>query len=179
MYRKSRRHGFVKLILREKNPEVNPYIPFTFSSPSPNSIEIKFRTVEKDFDPFQINEKGNWIDLKAAEDVTLKAGDFALISLGVAMKLPAGFEAWLAPRSSTFMKWGIILTNSIGIVDNSYCGNDDIWKMPVYATRDTEIKKGDRIAQFRIIPSMIIPCLNRVDELSSENRGGFGSTGHR
>lgn len=85
-----------------------------------------------------IDDKSDWIDLRAAKEMKLKKGDFALIPLGIAMKIPYGFEAYVAPRSSTFKKWGLIQTNSIGIIDNSYCGNDDEWMMPVYATRDTE-----------------------------------------
>ena len=96
-------------------------------------------------------DKGDWIDLRAAEKVELKQGEFALISLGVSMKLPDGYEAHLAPRSSTFKTWGIIQTNSIGVVDNSYSGNNDIWKMPAYATRNTVINVHDRICQFRIM----------------------------
>ena len=87
-----------------------------------------------------IDDKSDWIDLRAAKEMKLKKGDFALIPLGIAMKIPYGFEAYVAPRSSTFKKWGLIQTNSIGIIDNSYCGNDDEWMMPVYATRDTEIQ---------------------------------------
>ena len=111
------------------------------------------------------------------EKVELKQGDFALISLGVSMKLPDGYEAHLAPRSSTFKTWGIIQTNSIGVVDNSYSGNNDIWKMPVYATRDTVINVNDRICQFRIMPKMPVLDVEEVDNLEGPDRGGFGSTG--
>ena len=121
--------------------------------------------------------QGDWIDLRAAERVELKTGDFRLISLGVSMKLPAGFEAHIAPRSSTFKKWGILQVNSVGVVDESYCGADDIWRMPVFATRDTVIEKNDRICQFRIFEKMPQVCLETVERLSGENRGGFGSTG--
>lgn len=121
-------------------------------------------------------EAGNWIDLRAAEDVTLKAGDFKLISLGVSMRLPDGYEANIVPRSSTFKKWGVIQANSYGVVDNSYSGPDDIWMMPVYATRDTEIHLNDRICQFRI--NKIMDSVEFVEcELDGDNRGGFGSTG--
>ena len=92
---------------------------------------------------------GDWIDLRAAEDIMLKANEKAIISLGVSMKLPDGYEAHIVPRSSTFMKWGIIQTNHMGIIDNSYSGDNDIWGMPVYAIKNTEIKTNDRICQFR------------------------------
>ena len=122
-------------------------------------------------------DKGDWIDLRAAEKVELKQGEFAIISLGVSMKLPDGYEAHLAPRSSTFKTWGIIQTNSIGVVDNSYSGNNDIWKMPVYATRNTVINVNDRICQFRIMPKMPVLDVEEVDNLEGPDRGGFGSTG--
>ena len=121
--------------------------------------------------------QGDWIDLSAAETYTLKQGDFALIDLGVSMKLPDGYEAHLAPRSSTFKKWGIIQTNSTGVIDNSYSGDDDIWKMPVYATRDTVISKGDRVCQFRIMEKQRDIEFEEVESLGDKNRGGFGSTG--
>lgn len=123
--------------------------------------------------------QGDWIDLRAAERVELKTGDFRLISLGVSMRLPAGYEAHIAPRSSTFKKWGILQANSVGVVDESYCGESDLWMMPVYATRDTVIEKNDRICQFRIIPKMPEVELIETDHLDGENRGGFGSTGTR
>lgn len=123
-----------------------------------------------------VGGKSDWIDLSAAETVTLKKGEFRLIHLGVAMKLPEGYEAHLAPRSSTFKNFKILQTNSVGVVDSSYCGNEDWWKMPVYATEDTTIEKGSRIAQFRIM--RIQPVISFVEGgLSEENRGGFGSTG--
>ena len=114
----------------------------------------------------------------------MKAGEFRLISLGVSIKIPEMFEMWLAPRSSTFKKYGIIQTNSIGIIDNSYCGNNDIIKMPVYAVRDTVIPFNERIAQFRFIPRMKYTVkafrfgikFKEVDDLGTEDRGGFGSS---
>ena len=120
---------------------------------------------------------GAWIDLRAAEDIMLKANEKAIISLGVSMKLPDGYEAHIVPRSSTFMKWGIIQTNHMGIIDNSYSGDNDIWGMPVYAIKNTEIKTNDRICQFRIIKRQPEIKFVEVDSLSSINRGGFGSTG--
>lgn len=122
-------------------------------------------------------EVGNWIDLRAAENVEMKAGDFKLISLGISMKLPAGYEANIIPRSSTFIKYGIIQTNSYGVIDTSYCGNDDIWKFPAYAVRDTVIHEGDRICQFRINKIMSDIEFVEVESLGETNRGGFGSTG--
>ena len=122
-------------------------------------------------------ERGDWIDCYVYETVELKAGDFALINLGFSCKLPDGYEAHLVPRSSTFKHWGLIQTNSTGVIDQSYCGQDDIWKMPVYATKDTVINAGDRPCQFRIEPKMPKINFNEVDNLNSENRGGFGSSG--
>ena len=126
----------------------------------------------------EVEQNGDWIDLRSAEDVELKQGDFKIISLGVSMKLPYGYEAHLAPRSSTFKKWGIIQTNSVGIIDNAYCGEEDIWGMPVYATRDIKICKNDRICQFRLIPTMGHILIKRVNKMpDNKSRGGFGSTG--
>lgn len=122
---------------------------------------------------------GDWIDLRAAETVELHAGDFRYISLGVSMKLPEGYEAHIAPRSSSFQKWGFLQTNSIGIVDNSYSGTNDIWKLPVYATRDAMIRENDRICQFRIMERMPEVTFTEADELDTQDRGGFGSTGSR
>ena len=123
-----------------------------------------------------VESKSDWIDLAAAETVTLKKGEFKLIHLGVAMELPEGYEAHIAPRSSTYKNFKILQTNSVGVVDRSYCGPNDWWKMAVYATEDTTINKGDRIAQFRIIENQ--PKLTFVEsELTGKDRGGFGSTG--
>ena len=124
-----------------------------------------------------IDGKSDWIDLRAAERVELKAGQFRLIRLGVAMALPAGYEAHVVPRSSTFKTWGILQTNSMGVIDGSYCGDNDEWRMPVYATRDTCIEVGDRICQFRIVENQPKLVFQEVDHLCGENRGGFGSTG--
>ena len=123
--------------------------------------------------------QGDLIDLYAAETVELKAGESRLISLGVSMKLPHGYKAQVYPRSSTFKTWGVLQTNSVGQIDNSYCGNNDIWKYPVYATRDTTILEGDRICQFEIVPVMAGIEIEEVNNLEGEDRGGFGSTGSR
>ena len=107
----------------------------------------------------------------------LKKGDFALIPLGIAVRLPFGYEAHVAPRSSTFKNFGIIQTNGVGIIDNTYCGDNDQWMMPVYATRDTEIHVNDRICQFRIMENQPTIVFHEKEHLGNEGRGGFGSTG--
>ena len=124
-----------------------------------------------------IDGKSDWIDLRASEEVTLKAGEFCLIPLGVAMELPEGYEAHVVPRSSTFKNYGIIQTNSCGIIDGTYCGDDDMWRMPVYAVRDTVIHVNDRICQFRIFENQPKITFDEVESLGNKNRGRFGSTG--
>ena len=121
--------------------------------------------------------QGDWIDLRAADEVVMKAGEFKLIRLGVAMKLPRGYEAVVVPRSSTFKNYGIIQTNSMGVIDESYCGPNDQWFLPAYAIRDTTIAKFDRICQFRIQTKMAHVDIIEVLELDDPSRGGFGSTG--
>lgn len=140
------------------------------------TILIKYHN-DKLIKPENIEGKSDWIDLRAAEAVVLKKGEFKIISLGVSMKLPDGYEAHLSPRSSTFKKWGIIQVNSVGVIDNSYSGDDDIWGLPVYATRDTEIHLNDRICQFRIMKKQDVLDFKETDHLSDNSRGGFGSTG--
>ena len=124
-----------------------------------------------------IGNKSDWIDLRSSERVEMKKGDWRLIKLGVSMKLPSGYEAHVVPRSSTFKTWGLIQTNSYGVIDNSYCSTDDEWMVPMYAVRDTVIEVNDRICQFRIMENQ--PRINfiEVSELTGESRGGFGSTG--
>lgn len=139
-------------------------------------IKVKYFT---DIQKIEKISKGDWIDLRAAKDMVLEAGDYACIPLGVAMELPKGYEAHVVPRSSTFKKWGILQTNSMGIIDNSYCGDNDEWAMPVYAVRTTQIRKGDRICQFRIMKSMATLEVEEVEHLDNENRSGFGSTGDK
>ena len=124
-----------------------------------------------------IDGKSDWIDLRASEEVTLKAGEFCLIPLGVAMELPEGYEAHVVPRSSTFKNYGIIQTNSCGIIDGTYCGDDDMWRMPVYAVRDTVIHVNDRICQFRIMEHQPSFSFEETDCLGNQDRGGHGSTG--
>ena len=146
--------------------------------------KVKIKYFSKEIEKIKSIDKGDWIDLRAAEEVNLKAGEFTLISLGVSIKIPEEFEMWLAPRSSTFKKFGIIQTNGIGIIDNSYCGNNDIIKMPVYALRDCHIPFNERIAQFRFVPRMKYSSklfalgikFQEVDDLGTEDRGGFGSS---
>lgn len=124
-----------------------------------------------------IGGKSDWIDLRASETVELKSGDFKLIPLGVAMELPKGYEAHVVPRSSTFKNYGILQVNSCGVIDNSYCGDEDMWRMPVYATRDTVIHKNDRICQFRIVENQPAIVFEETESLQNESRGGFGTTG--
>ena len=124
-----------------------------------------------------VDGKSDWIDLRASEEVTLKAGEFRLIPLGVAMELPQGYEAHLVPRSSTFKNYGILQTNSMGVIDCSYCGDNDMWRMPVYATRDVTIEQGARICQFRIMANQPQLHFVKVERLEGADRGGFGSTG--
>lgn len=121
-------------------------------------------------------EGGNWVDLYCREDVTLQPGESTIIHLGVAMKLPEGYEAYITPRSSTFKRWGLIQTNSIGIIDSTYCGNNDEWGMPIYATRAVTIPRGTRLCQFRIQKPQ--PKLNFIISTDlGESRGGWGTTG--
>lgn len=124
----------------------------------------------------EVFENGDFVDLRSAEYVNMKAGEFKLISLGVSMKLPEGYWGQLCPRSSLFNKHGILVANSFGVIDESYCGDDDIWKLAAYATRDTLIEANERIAQFRIVKKQPF-VIETVEKLDGENRGGFGSTG--
>ena len=142
-------------------------------------MKIKIKYLNDSITHLEKIEKGDWIDLRSAEDVELKKGENKLIHLGVAMELPKGYEAHIVPRSSTFKKWGIIQTNHMGVVDNTYCGDDDWWFMSVYATRDVKIEKDDRICQFRIVEKMPPIEFETVEVLGNENRGGCGSTGSK
>lgn len=141
---------------------------------------IKIKYFGQDLEKLEyIGGKSDWIDLRASETVELKVGDFKLIPLGVAMELPPGYEAHVVPRSSTFKTYGILQTNSCGVIDGSYCGDQDMWKMPVYATRDTTIQKGDRICQFRIMENQPEIVFQETEFLENKDRGGFGTTGVR
>jgi dUTP pyrophosphatase len=124
-------------------------------------------------------DNGDWIDLRASVGGAFKKGDFALIDLGVSMRLPEGYEAHIAPRSSTFKHWGIFQVNSVGVIDNSFSGTNDVWKMPCFFTRDTVIEPNDRICQFRIVKKMEPVSFTEVTELNNTDRGGFGSSGRK
>lgn len=139
--------------------------------------QIKIKYIVKDIDKIEKIDNGDWIDLRAAENVILKAGEFKLISLGVAMQLPKGYEAHIVPRSSTYKNFGIIQTNHQAVIDESYCGDNDVWKYPAYALRDTVINKNDRICQFRIMKKQPSIVFEEVEILGNEDRGGIGSTG--
>lgn len=138
-------------------------------------LRIKYHN--QDMTKLEKTAKGDWIDLRASKTYNLKKGEFALIDLGVSMKLPRGYEAHLVPRSSTYKNYHIIQTNSMGIIDNSYCGTNDVWKIPVIATEDTTINFNDRICQFRIVRKMPDIYVIEQDKLEDTDRGGFGSTG--
>lgn len=138
------------------------------------NIKIKYL---RDIDEIKVAKNGDWIDLRAAETVELKAGEYAMIPLGIAMELPAGYEAFVAPRSSTFRKYGVILVNSIGIIDESYRGDGDEWNFLAFAVRDTIIPKNERICQFRIIEHQPPVTFEIVETLGNPDRGGIGSTG--
>lgn len=138
------------------------------------TIKIKYLRDILKIERFNV---GDWVDLRAAEEVQLKAGELKLIPLGVAMELPKGYEALVAPRSSTAKKLGIMMANSIGIIDESYKGDNDEWHFPAYAVEDTTIYKNERICQFRIIEHQPMIHLVEVDSLGNDDRGGIGSTG--
>jgi dUTP pyrophosphatase len=139
------------------------------------NILIKY--FDDEIDKVELKENSDWCDLRSSITVDLKQGEFKLIPLGVGMKLPQGYEAHIVPRSSTFKHYGVIQTNGCGIVDNSYCGNDDQWFMPVFALRDAHIDKNDRICQFRIVEKQPSLLFTFVEELDGSNRGGHGSSG--
>lgn len=140
------------------------------------TIKIKYHSDAIDKLDY-IDGKSDWIDLRAAEEVEFKAGEFKLINLGVSMKLPEGYEAHVAPRSSTFKNFGLLQANSIGIIDNSYSADEDIWRWPALATRDTVVHVNDRICQFRIVKNQPKIEFMEVEHLDGPSRGGFGSTG--
>ena len=126
-----------------------------------------------------IDDKSDWIDLRAAEDVTIKAGESKMIPLGIAMELPEGYEAHIVPRSSTYKNFGVTQANHMGVVDGSYCGDNDQWYFHAIAHRDTEIHVNDRICQFRIVEKQPPIVFEEVETLGKADRGGFGSTGTR
>lgn len=162
--------GSIRLVKNMLNKEME--------SMAENSKEIVIKYFSDKIEKLcYIDGKSDWIDLRSADDVELKAGEFKLIPLGVGMKLPVGYEAHVVPRSSTFKNFGIIQTNHMGVIDYTYSGDNDQWFMPVYALRDTKISVNDRICQFRIMENQ--PSINfvEVEHLEGPDRGGFGSTG--
>jgi len=149
---------------------------------TPNSIEypkprIHIKYFDKEIDKIAKLDNGDWIDLRAAETIHLNKGDSVLIPLGVGMILPPGYEAHVVPRGSTYKNYGIIQTNHMGVIDESYCGDNDQWFFPAYALRDTVIHKNDRICQFRIMMKQPPVTFEEVERLKDNDRGGFGSTG--
>ena len=132
-----------------------------------------------DIEPIKELQQGDWIDLRASEDINMEKDTYKMIPLGVAMELPEGYEALVAPRSSTFKKYGIVMANSIGIIDESYKGDNDQWHFPAYAMKSTFIPKNERICQFRIIKHQPSIHMVVVDALGNDDRGGFGSTGRK
>lgn len=127
--------------------------------------------------PLEQVEESDWIDLRTANEERLDAGDFKLLSLGVSIQLPPNCEAIVIPRSSTFKKWGILQANSCGLIDESYCGDNDVWMFPAMATEDIVIPANTRLCQFRVQKKMGTVEFKTVDQLNNEDRGGFGSTG--
>ena len=142
------------------------------------TIKIKYFTdkIEK---LAYIGGKSDWIDLRCAEEIQMKAGEFKLIPLGVAMELPKGYEAHVVPRSSTFKNFGVIQTNHMGVIDETYCGDQDQWFFPAYALRDTVIHVNDRICQFRIMEHQPQIIFEETEKLDGKDRGGFGTTGRQ
>lgn len=140
--------------------------------------EIKVRYLSDQIEKLRyIDGKSDWIDLRCAEEIQMKAGEFRLIPLGIAMQLPEGYEAHIVPRSSTYKNFGIIQSNHMGIVDESYCGDNDQWFMAAIALRDTEIHVNDRICQFRIMEHQPVISFTECETLGNADRGGIGSTG--
>lgn len=142
-----------------------------------NKEKIEVKYFDKEIDKLEKISKGDLIDLRSAETVEMKTGEYRLIKLGIGMKLPVGYEAHVYPRSSTFKNFGIILANSVGIIDNSYSGDEDQWCFPATALRDTVIHKNDRICQFRIMKNQPELLFEEVEHLDEVSRSGIGSTG--
>lgn len=138
---------------------------------------IKVKYFNNDIDKIEVNPKGNWVDLRAAGDFNLKKGEVAKIPLGIGMILPKGYEAITAPRSSSFKNFKTLQTNSIGVIDEPYCGDNDQWFLQVIAMEDTEIHFNDRVCQFRIVKHQPKLTFVTVHKLKNEDRGGHGSTG--
>ncbi len=144
------------------------------------NLEIKVKYLDKNMPKlgFIDGDKSDWIDLICLEDIKIAKDEFKLINLGVIIKVPDGYESHLVPRSSTFKKYGLLQTNSMGVIDNTYSGKNDIWHAPALATRDVKIPKFTRLFQFRIVKQMPTIKITEVDEVSDASRGGFGSTGN-
>lgn len=140
-------------------------------------LTLKVKYFDNEIEKLEKLSSGDWYDLRASETVELKQFDFKIIPLGIGMILPEGYEANIVPRSSTFKNFGILQTNSFGVIDNSYSGDNDQWGFPALAMRDTVINKGDRICQFRINKSMENIEIEFVDKLNDKDRQGFGSSG--
>lgn len=141
------------------------------------ALQIKIKYINKEITKIEKIENGDWLDLRSAIDITMLKGEFKLIPLGIAMELPKGYEGHMQPRSSTYKKFGIIQTNSQGIIDESFCGDNDQWLFPAYALKNTIIHKNDRICQFRIVKKMPEVELVEVEMLNNKDRKGLGSTG--
>lgn len=150
---------------------------FILSVRADDAKTVRVKYFEPDLEHIEKISVGDWIDLRAAERVELKKGDYYLIRLGIGMILPEGYEAFVLPRSSTPAKFGIMCANSMGVIDNSYSGNADEWRFPALALRNTVIEKGDRIAQFRIMENQPKLTFTTVSSLKKKSRGGIGSTG--
>jgi dUTP pyrophosphatase len=154
-------------------------------------LGIKIKYFDKSMPKLTVTEKGDWVDLRIAEaevngepvlydengELSYKAGDVVKFNLGVAMQLPNNAEAHVLPRSSTFKHYGLILVNSVGMIDNCYCGDDDQWIGMFYALKDGKVAKYDRLLQFRIMLKMPPVLFQEVEKLGNPNRGGIGSTG--
>lgn len=146
-------------------------------------MKIRVKFFDKEVYPNGLQKiggkKSDWIDLRAKETVSLKKGELFYLPLGVAIELPEGYEAIVAPRSSTPKNFFVLQANSIGIIDESFRGDNDEWKLPVYAIRDTDIEKGERVCQFRIIEHQPELEFEVVDHLGNEDRGGWGTSGKK
>lgn len=162
----------VSLDMSEAENQIKEFI----KNPIHETIKIKY--FDPDIERIQKVSVGDWIDLRAAEDVVLKAGEYKAIRLGVGMILPDGYEAHIIPRSSTFKNWGVLMACS-GIIDNSFSGDSDEWSFGALAMRDSGIEKGDRICQFRIVRNQPVIEFETVEHLNDKSRGGFGTTGKR
>ena len=138
------------------------------------NIKVKYL---RDIPHLERIKQGDWIDLRSGIDADLKPGEYKVIPLGVAIELPVGFEAIVAPRSSTYQRYGIICAGSIGVIDEAYRGDNDEWLFPAYAPHGGHIRKGDRIAQFRIVEHQPRFDIVEVESLNNPDRGGLGSTG--